>query len=78
MALVALGVTTVTSMAPAVPAGEVAVSEVGEVTESEVAGTEPKSTALAPVNPVPVMVTEVPPARGPDRGLSKLTTGAAS
>ena len=28
----------------------------------------PKSTAVAPVKPVPVMVTEVPPAVGPELG----------
>ncbi len=78
MALVPLGVVTVTSMAPAAPAGEVAVTEVGDVTETEVAGEEPKSTALAPVNPVPAMVTTVPPARGPARGLREVTAGAAS
>ncbi len=41
------------------------------------AATEPKSTALASRNPVPVMVTVVPPASGPDTGLTAVTVGAA-
>ena len=36
---------------------------------------EPKSTAVAPVNPVPVMVTEVPPPGGPVLGLIPVTIG---
>ncbi len=43
-----------------------------------VAGTGPKSTALVPVKPVPVMTTEVPPAGGPAAELMVLTAGAAS
>ena len=38
----------------------------------------PKLTALAPVKPVPVMVTVVPPAGGPATGLTAVTVGAAS
>ena len=49
-----------------VPAGEVAVSEVA-VTRDAVPAVEPKSTPVAPVKLVPVMVTEVPPAAGPWR-----------
>ena len=40
------------------------------VTVNEVAGTVPKLTAVAPVNPDPVMVTVVPPATGPAAGLT--------
>lgn len=43
------------------PAGTVAVICVGPTTEND-AGTVPKSTCVAPVNPDPVMVTEVPSA----------------
>ena len=43
-----------------------------------VAAVEPKLTPVAPLKPVPVMVTEVPPARGPAAGLMALTVGAAS
>jgi hypothetical protein len=64
VALVPLGVVTVTSTVP-VPAGETAVIEVSEMTLKLVALVEPNLTALAPVRLVPVMVTEVPPAAGP-------------
>ena len=40
------------------------------------AAVEPNETALAPRNPVPVTVTDVPPASGPAMGLSALTDGA--
>ena len=65
---------TRTSTVP-VPAGEVAVIEVAEFTVKPVAGVAPKLTAVAPVKPVPVMVTEVPPATGPDVGEIEVTTG---
>ncbi len=73
-ALVPAGVVTVTSTVP-VPAGEVAVIWVSEPTVKEVAGLGPKRTALAPVKPVPVMVTDVPPAAGPEVGLMAVTDG---
>jgi hypothetical protein len=37
----------------------------------------PKSTAVAPVNPPPVMVTGVPPLSGPLAGATLVTAGAA-
>ena len=40
-----------------------------------VAGVSPKSTSVAPVNPVPVIVTVVPPAAGPLVGLTFVTAG---
>ena len=43
-----------------------------------VAGVVPKSTAVAPVKPVPVIVTRVPPAVGPLVGLRPVTVGAAA
>ena len=58
-----------------VPAGDVAVIEVAELTVKPVAGVAPKVTAVAPVNPVPVMVTEVPPAVGPAVGEIEVTVG---
>ena len=61
-----------------VPAGEVAVIWVSESTVKVVAGVVPKSTAVAPVKPVPVMVTEVPPAVGPEPGATEVTVGAAT
>ena len=54
VALVPAGAVTVTSTGPTVAAvGAVAVIEVSLI---EVAGVAPKLTAVAPVNPVPVMV----------------------
>ncbi len=67
MALVPEGVVTVTSTVPA-PAGEVAVMLVAQLTVKLVAAVGPKLTALAPVKPVPVMVTEVPPVPAPSSG----------
>src|SRR5580704_11730414 len=71
------GVTTVTSATPA-PAGLTAVIVVAFTTTTPVAAVEPKSTAVAPVNPVPVIVTVVPPADGPLSGLTPVTVGAAA
>jgi hypothetical protein len=72
--LVPAGVVTVTSTVP-VPAGAVAVIWVAEFT-AYVAAVAPKRTAVAPLNPVPVMVTVVPPASGPEVGLTPVTVGA--
>jgi hypothetical protein len=69
------GVVTVTSTTPAVPAGLIAVIEVGETTVTPVAALAPKSTAVAPVKPVPVIVTSVPPAVVPEVGLTPETVG---
>ena len=41
-------------------------------------GTGPKSTAVAPVNPDPVIVTEVLPTAAPVSGLTPVTTGAVA
>lgn len=65
---------TVTVTVPA-PGGEIAVIEVGDVTDTSVAGVEPKSTVDPVVNPEPVMVTVVPPLAGPEVGDIPLTTG---
>src|SRR5207302_514080 len=43
-----------------------------------VALTEPNLTAETPVNPVPVMTTDVPPAVLPLAGLTPVTVGAAT
>ena len=74
VALVPLGAVTVTSTVP-VPAGEVAVIELPEVTVKLVAAVEPNLTAVAPAKPVPVIVTEVPPAAGPTLGSTLVTVG---
>ena len=78
VALVPAGVVTVTSTAPADPAGATALIEVAEVAEYVVAAVAPKLTALAPVKLVPVMTTVVPPANGPAMGLKAVTVGASS
>ena len=59
------GPVTVTSTVPAGTAGETAVIEVSATTEKLAAGVAPKLTCVAPVNPVPVIVTAVPPDEGP-------------
>ena len=71
------GVITVTFTTP-VPAGLSAVIEVSLTTVTFVAAVAPKSTAVAPVNPVPVIVTDVPPAVEPVVGLTPVTVGAAT
>lgn len=55
--------------------GDVAVMVVSELTV-KVAELPPKDTSVAPVNPEPVMVTVVPPAAGPELGLTEVTDGA--
>jgi hypothetical protein len=76
VALVPAAVTTTISTTPAIPAGAVAVMLVSLRTVKTPAGTLPNITAEAPVKPVPVIVTLVPPARGPRLGLVAVTTGA--
>src|SRR5271166_1057540 len=72
------GVVTVTSTVPADAAGELAVISVDETTETELAGMAPNWTVAPATKPVPVMVTEVPPATGPAFGLTAVTIGAPS
>ena len=45
---------------------------------TSVAAVVPKSTAVAPVKLVPVIVTDVPPAVGPLVGLIAVTDGAGT
>ena len=63
---------------PADSAGLVAVMEVDELTVNVVVGEVPKSTAVAPVKLVPVIVTEVPPAVVPELGLTPVTVGGGT
>ena len=80
--LVPPAVVTVTWIAPAEPAGEVAVICVFELTV-KAAAVAPKLTALTfelvapPKNPLPVIVTLVPPEVGPEVGEMPVTAGAA-
>ncbi len=71
---VPLGVTTVTSTVPE-PAGETAVALESLFTAMVVAAEEPNMMAVAPVKPVPLRLTVVPPAAGPEVGLMAVTLG---
>ena len=77
IALVPPGVMTLTSTVPAVPAGEVAVILVAEFTVKAVAAVFPKLTAVTSINPVPLIVTAVPAAKGPCAGEMLVIIGAA-
>ena len=75
--LVPLGVVTSTLAVPALPAGVVAVMVVAFTTVLADTEMPPIETAVAPVKPVPVIVTACPPAVGPDDALMDVTVGAA-
>jgi hypothetical protein len=66
-----------TLTAPAVCAGVVAVIWVSLITVNAT-GVLSKVTNVAPVKPVPVMVTAVPPATGPEGGDMLPNVGAAA
>ena len=72
------GVVTSTLAVPAAFAGVVAVIVVPLVTVTLVAASAPIVTAVAPVNPVPVIVTAWLPATGPLVGLILVTVGTAA
>jgi hypothetical protein len=69
------GVVTTTSTVP-VPAGDVAVIDESEFTVKVVAAADPNLTEVAPVNPLPITLTTVPPAAGPAFGETPETTVA--
>src|ERR1700676_4126950 len=69
------GVVTKTSTVAAASAGEMIVMEVAELTTRPVPAVVPNFTVVAPVKPVPVTVTLVPPAVGPVFGLTPVTVG---
>jgi hypothetical protein len=73
---VPVGVVTVISTVPAVPAGAMATMAVSEITVKLTAAVVPKLTDEAPVKALPVMVTTVPPAAVPLNGLTPVTEGA--
>ena len=54
-----------------------AVIWLSERTLNDIAGVLPNVTAVAPSKPVPVIVTEVPPAVEPLAGETAVTAGAA-
>src|SRR5487761_2529426 len=72
--LVPADVVTVTSTTPATWAGLMTEIELSLFTTG-VAGLPPKLTEVAPVNPLPVMFTVVPPPMGPEAGLTWVTAG---
>ena len=64
---------------PATPAGVVALIDVADTNVTLVPAFAPNFTVVAPdTNPLPVIVTTVPPATGPLTGLSAVTVGAAT
>ena len=71
-------VVTVTFSVPADPLGAVAVICVALLTVNPLAAVVPKFTAVAPVKPVPVSITVVPPDVGPLVGAIEVTDGAAT
>ena len=75
IALVPPGVVTLISTVLAAWAGEVTVRVLSLVTCRPVPGVVPNLTAVAPVNPVPVIVTVVPPAADPLAGEMLVTVG---
>ena len=78
VALVPPAFVRVTSTVPPGTAGETAVIEVLLVTVKLVAAAVPKCTDVAPVNPVPVIVTEVPPDAGPVLVETPVTRGTGT
>jgi hypothetical protein len=72
---VPLSVVTLTVTAPT-PAADSAVICVAELTTKLAALVPPNWTAVAPVKPVPVITTLVPPLAGPDVGARPVTVGA--
>ena len=72
---VPLGVVTVTSTAPGVPAGATTVRLPAVSALIEVPRVEPKWTAVAPLKLDPLTMTEVPPPAGPLVGLTPVTVG---
>ena len=71
-------VVTSTLLAPALPAGVVAVIVVALVTTTLVAATPPTVTPVAVPSPVPVIVILVPPDPEPKEGLTLVKVGGAS
>ena len=74
----ASGLATATVTAPAGPPGVTAVIWVALSTVKLVAAVPPKLTAVAPLKPEPVIVTDVPPAAGPVFGATVVITGGAT
>ena len=78
MVAVPPAVVTATLLAPAVPAGVLAVIDVALTTTTLVAATPFTVTLVAPVKLVPEIVIDVPPLVGPDVGLTDEMVGTAA
>ena len=72
------GLVTITLLAPVVPDGVVAVILVELTTMTFVAAVPPMVTVAPVTKPVPVMVTPVPPAKGPLPGEIDVTDGGGA
>jgi hypothetical protein len=70
-----LAAVTTMSTVPGMCPGETALMEVGEFTTYEVASVPPNVTAVTPLNPVPVIVTLVPPEPVPVDGETPVMVG---
>src|SRR5579863_9505880 len=68
-------VTRTSTVVPAVPAGAIAAIWPSLVTVKPAAGVPPKLTAVAPVNPLPLICTALPLVVGPWLGTRPLTAG---
>jgi hypothetical protein len=66
------------SYVAALAEGAVAMMAVSEVTVKLSAAVLPKDTAVAPVKPLPSIVTTVPPAIVPELGVMPVTDGVAA
>ena len=78
MVAVPPAVVTATLLAPAVPAGVLAVIEVALTTTTLVAATPFTFTLVAPVKLVPVIVNAVPPEVVPEVGAMEVIVGAGA
>jgi hypothetical protein len=75
---VPVGPVTCTPTTPTVFTGDVTVIDVSDTTVNDDAVALPNVTSVAPVKPVPVNVTDVPPAVGPDGGVTAVTEGGGA
>jgi len=71
-------VTATLLVAPAVPAGVLAVTEVLDITAMFVASMPPTVTLVAPIKLVPAIVMVVPPVVGPEVGLMLPMVGSGT
>jgi hypothetical protein len=73
------GVVTVTSTVPGLPAGAVTLQLVVEEQLTELTTVVPNCTVIEPsTNELPVIATVVPPAAGPELGLTAVTVGPST